>query len=185
MTQLKTQLTLEEFLALPEGDITYELINGEAVPKISPKRFHSKLTLVLAMLLVEWAQNLGEVGIEWAVTLKRNDRDWVPIPDLLYISYARLNRDVVIDEACPVPPELAIEIISPDQTFAEMTEKATDYVKVWVLRVWVIDAKAKAIAIFYPNTPPDTKRGNDTLADSLLKGITFTPQDIFQQAGIT
>jgi len=184
MTQLKTQLTLEEFLVLPQGDITYELINGEAVPKMSPKRFHSKLTLVLAMLLVQWAQNRGEVGIEWAVTLMRNARDWVPIPDLLYISYARLNRDIVIDEACPVPPELAIEIISPDQTFAEMAEKATDYLQAGVLRVWVVDAKAKAIAVFYPDAPPQTKRGNDTLADSLLAGITFTPQSIFQQAGI-
>jgi hypothetical protein len=26
-------LTLEEFLALPEGDVTYEFVNGEAVPK--------------------------------------------------------------------------------------------------------------------------------------------------------
>jgi Uma2 family endonuclease len=184
MTQLKTQLTLEEFLALPQGDITYELINGEAVPKMSPKRFHSKLTLVLAMLLVEWAQNLGEVGIEWAVTLERNGKNWVPIPDLLYISYVLLNRDVVIDEACPIPPELAIEIISPDQTFAEMTEKATDYLQAGVLRIWVVDAKAKAITIFYPDAPPQTKRGNDNLADSLLEGIKFTPQDVFQQAGI-
>ena len=67
---------------------------------------------------------------------------------------------------------------------AEMTEKATDYLSSGVLRVWVIDAKAKAITIFYPDTPPQTKRGNDTLADSLLEGITFTPQDIFQQASI-
>lgn len=185
MTQVKIQLTLEEFFALPEGDITYELVDGEAKPKMSPKRFHSKLTLVLAMLLVQWSQNLGEVGIEWAVTLKRNGKDWVPIPDLLYISYARLNRDVVIDEACPVPPELAIEIISPDQTFAEMTEKATDYLQAGVFRVWVVDAKAKAITIFYPDAPPKTKRGNDTLADSLLEGITFMSQDVFQQAEIS
>lgn len=184
MTQLQTQLTLEEFLALPPGDITYELINGEPVAKMSPKRFHSKLTLTLAMLMVKWAQNRGEVGIEWAVKLKRNSKDWVPVPDLLYISYTRLDRDIVVDEACPVPPELAIEIISPDQTFAEMTEKATDYLKAGVLRVWVVDAKAKAITIFYPDTPPQTKRGNDALADSLLEEITFTSQDIFQQAGI-
>ncbi|MBW4664034.1 MAG: Uma2 family endonuclease [Chroococcus sp. CMT-3BRIN-NPC107] len=184
MPQLKTQLTLEEFLALPEGDIIYELIDGEAVPKLSPKRFHSKLTLVLAMLFSQWAQNAGEVGIEWAIALKRNGQDWLPIPDLLYISYARLNRDVVIDEACPVPPELAIEIISPDQTFAQMTEKATDYLKAGILRVWVVDAKAKAITIFYPDSPPHTKRGENTLADALLEGITFTPEDIFQQARI-
>jgi Uma2 family endonuclease len=203
MTQLQSQLTLEEFLALPEGDITYELINGEPVAKMSPKRFHSRITGIIYTLISLWAQNRGEVGIEWAVKLKRNGKDWVPVPDLLYISYTRLDQDIVIDEACPVPPELAIEIISsfgfersqstetaktatlsPDQTFAEMTEKATDYLKAGVLRVWVVDAKAKAITIFYPDTPPHTKRGNETLADSLLEGITFTPQDIFQQAGI-
>jgi Uma2 family endonuclease len=61
---------------------------------------------------------------------------------------------------------------------------AIDYLQAGVLRVWVVDAKAKAIAIFYPDAPPQTKRGNDTLADSLLEGIPFTPQDIFQQAGI-
>ncbi|WP_442947436.1 hypothetical protein [Nostoc sp.] len=49
MIQLKTQLTLEEFLALPEGDIISELIDGEAVPKfkndeIRAKFFHSSIT---------------------------------------------------------------------------------------------------------------------------------------------
>ncbi|WP_333437412.1 hypothetical protein [Microcoleus sp. D2_18a_D3] len=41
MLQTKTQLTLEEFFALPEGesDITYELIDEQAVPKLSPKNF--------------------------------------------------------------------------------------------------------------------------------------------------
>lgn len=34
MVQSSNQrLTLKEFLALPEGDITYEFVNGEAVPK--------------------------------------------------------------------------------------------------------------------------------------------------------
>jgi Uma2 family endonuclease len=65
-----------------------------------------------------------------------------------------------------------------------MAEKATDYLQAGVLRVWVVDAKAKAIAVFYPDAPPQIKRGNDTLADYLLAGITFTPQSIFQQAGI-
>ena len=39
--QLNQQLTLEEFLNLPlgEGDITYELVDGKAIPKMSPKFF--------------------------------------------------------------------------------------------------------------------------------------------------
>ena len=184
MTTTQTELTLEEFLALPETDLNYELINGKAVPKIVPKRFHSRLTGCLCILLTEWCKNKGEVGIEWAVVLKRNNRDWVPIPDLLYISYNRLPLERFEDEACPVPPELAIEIISPEQTFGEMSEKAIDYLNAGVSRVWVVDSKAKTITIFYPDAPPQTKRDEATLSDNLLEEITFTPQQIFQQAGI-
>ncbi|WP_375340500.1 Uma2 family endonuclease [Plectonema radiosum] len=77
-------------------------------------------------------------------------------------------------------PELAMEIISPGQTFGEMTEKATNYLNAKVLRVWVVDAKAKTITIFYPDAPPQTKRRED----SLFQGLQITPQAIFQQAGI-
>jgi Uma2 family endonuclease len=184
MITTNTQLTLEEFLALPETDLNYELINEKVVPKIVPKRFHSRLTGTLYTLLTEWCKNKGEVGIEWAVVLKRNNRDWVPIPDLLYISYTRLPLERFEDEACPVPPELAIEIISPDQTFGEMSEKAIDYLNAGVSRVWVVDSKAKTITIFYPDAPPQTKRDEATLSDNLLEEITFTPQQIFKKAGI-
>ncbi|WP_333387433.1 hypothetical protein [Microcoleus sp. B4-D4] len=42
------------------------------------------------------------------------------VPHLLYVSYQRLSRDWNEDEACPVVPELVIEIISPEQTFAHL-----------------------------------------------------------------
>uniref|UniRef100_UPI00257BC191 Uma2 family endonuclease n=1 Tax=Microcystis sp. LSC13-02 TaxID=1895004 RepID=UPI00257BC191 len=76
-------LTLPEFLSLPDGDITYELVDGEAIPKMSPKFFHSRLTLALSSILDHWNQGRGEVGIEWAIVLSKNDRDWCPVPDLL------------------------------------------------------------------------------------------------------
>ncbi len=37
----KTFLTIEEFWALPEAEITYELIDGQAIPKVLPLFFHS------------------------------------------------------------------------------------------------------------------------------------------------
>jgi Uma2 family endonuclease len=182
MIQTRNQLTLEEFLALPESDVTYELVDGQAIPKMSPKRFHSRLTVALCTLLTQWCQERGEIGIEWAITLKRNNRDWVPVPDLLYISYTRLPLDRVLDEACPVPPELVIEIISPDQTFGDLSEKAIDYLNAGVSRVWIVDPKARSITIFYPDAPPQTKRGDAPLTDSILEGLQLTAEQIFQQA---
>lgn len=186
-TLTKKSLTLSEFLALPDEDITYELIEGEAVPKMSPKRFHSRVTLALSLLLDEWNQTQetkGEVGIEWAVTLKRKGKDWCPVPDLLYISHQRLQSVPFDDVACTIPPELVIEIISPDQSFSDLSEKAVDYLNAGVNRVWIIDSPVKKVTVFYPDSPPQTQSNDDTLADEILPNLTITPRQIFTKAGL-
>jgi Uma2 family endonuclease len=185
MTQAVTRkLTLQEFFALPEGEPYNELIDGEAVPKVLPQRFHSKTCMRLINLFEPWIQNKGELGIEWAVVLTRHGKDWVPAPDLIYISNERLTLDEFEDGPCPVPPELAIEVISPDQTFGEMAEKATDYLNAGVLRVWVVDPKVKSITVFASDTAPVTYRGDLLLTDSLFPGLELTAQQVFQQAGL-
>ncbi|MGF1480273.1 MAG: Uma2 family endonuclease [Cyanophyceae cyanobacterium] len=178
------KLTLEEFLSLPDDDTSLEFIDGEAIAKMSPKRFHSRLTGTLYTLLNDWCQERGEIGIEWGIVLKRHGRDWVPVPDLLYISFERLPLERFEDEACPVPPELAIEIISPDQSFGNLSEKATDYLSAGVTRVWLVDPKAKSVTVFYPDAPPQTKRGADSLEDEHLPELQLTVQQVFQQAGL-
>jgi len=105
----------------------------------------------------------------------------VPVPDLTYVSYQRLSADVMEDEACPVPPELAIEIISPGQTFGQLAEKATDYLEAGVLRVWVVDPQARSITVFYPDAPPRTYT-KAVLTDSLLDGLELTPGQVFGEA---
>ncbi len=190
MVQSSNQrLTLEEFLALPEGDITYEFVNGEAVPKyknneMSPKFFHSSTTGALFILLSAWAQAKGRVVIEWAIKLTRNQQDWMPVADLIYISHNRLPADWLLDEACPVAPELVIEIISPGQTFGEIAEKATDYLKAGVSRVWVVDTKARTVTVFAPSSLPITYRSHQIITDDLLPELEITPHAIFQQAGL-
>lgn len=181
---IKQKLTLQEFFALPDNDITYELVDGVAIPKMSPKRFHSRVTGTVFILLTECTQGKGEVGIEWAITLKRQGKDWCPVPDLLYISNQRLGDIPLADEPCLVPPELVIEIISPGQAFSDLSEKAVDYLNGGVKRVWLIDSQVKKITIFYPDCPPQIKQGVDSLADEILPDLNITPQQIFSQAGL-
>jgi Uma2 family endonuclease len=184
--QAKNQLTLQEFLNLSpgEGDITYELIDGQAIPKMSPKFFHAKLTRVLLNLIEQSCEGKGEVCPEWAVTLTRRGRDWMPIPDILYISYERLPANWDENEACPVPPDLVIEIISPGQTFGQMAAKAKDYLDAKALRVWVVDSQARSVTVFYPDAAPQTYMGEELLKDSLFKGLEFTVEQVFQKAKI-
>ena len=178
------KLTIEEFFELPEGERPCELIDGRAIPKISPKFFHSRLQKTVLFILDNWAKGKGRVEPEWAIKLQRNGVDWIPIPDLTYVSYGLLSADWILDEACPVAPELAIEIISPGQTFGDLAEKAADYLQAGVARVWLIDTKSQTITIFYPDTLPRTFRTNSKITDRLLPELEITPEQIFRQAGL-
>ncbi len=100
------------------------------------------------------------------------------------MSCDRLAADWIEDEACPVAPELVIEIISPGQTFGALSQKATDYLAAGVLRVWLVDCQARSVTVFYPDVPPRNYTEAFTIADSILEGLELTPQQIFQQAGL-
>lgn len=176
---LSPPITLEAFLSSAEIHNRHELINGQAIPKVSPKRFHAKTQKSLLKLLDTWAEGRGHFYPEWSVVLTRNDEPWVPIPDLMYVSYDRLPADWDEDAPCPIPPNLAIEIISPEQTFGAMVAKATDYLAAGVIRVWVVDPRAKSITVFYPDAPPTTCTENQIVEDSALDGLQFTVAEVF------
>lgn len=66
---------------------------------MSPKYFHSALQTALIILLRNWCKGKGRVGSEWAVILQLHGKDWVPVPDVAYISYERLPASWKRNEA--------------------------------------------------------------------------------------
>ncbi len=184
MVNTETKLTLEEFLNLPEDDVNYEFIDGQAVPKVSPKFFHSTLQAALLVLIRLWCKGKGRVGTEWAVILKRQGKDWVPVPDLTYISYERLPASWKRNEACPAIPELVIEIISPDQTIKEFEEKAKDYLAAGVSIVWVVDPEAMSIRVFLPDGSSQVYTDNLLIVNPLLPGLELTTRQVFEEADL-
>ncbi len=184
MSTTGTKLTLEEFWALPAGDTNLELVDGQAIPKVSPKYFQSSLQRGIDRLFSVWCRGKGRIRPEWSVTLLRNGVPWVPVPDLTYVSYERLPKNWKRNEACPVPCDLAIEIISPGQILKEFEEKAADYFAAGVLRVWVIDPDKMSIRVFFPDPDNEVKFyiGDMVIVDTLLPGLELTPQSIFEEA---
>ncbi|MFT0786300.1 Uma2 family endonuclease [Synechococcus sp. H55.10] len=183
----KLSMTPEQFLALPEEDITYELVDGQAVPKdapMSPQRFHASLQKRLLFILDAWCQGKGDVYTELAIVLQRQGQKWLPVPDLLYVSFERWPEQQVEDGPCPTAPELVVEILSPGQSFGAVVQKAADYLQAGILRVWIVDPQAKSITVFYPDAPPQTFAGSQAIQDDCLPGLKVVPQDVFAQARI-
>lgn len=179
----KTQnLTLEEFWQLPSEDTSYELVEGQAIPKVSPKYFHSALQEALLVLFRTSCRAQGRIKPEWSVILKRKNKDWVPTPDLTYISFKRLPQHWRKNEACPVPCDLAIEIISPEQSFKQLAEKAQDYLVAGVLSVWVVHPEWQNITVFSENNQR-VYQGSDMITDDLLP-VSLSVNQIFAEADL-
>jgi len=181
MNRTSSKLSLQEFLALPESNDHYELVEGTLQPKMSPKYKHANIQGRLYRLVDDWCElyQWGRVCPEWGVVLQRRGEDWVPVPDLTSVSYERLPATWEEDEPCPVVPELVIEIISPGQTFGDLTQKATDYLQAGVDRVWVIDPKAQSVTVFHSDRLPQTVRADGSLSDSLLPELELPISRLF------
>ncbi len=181
MNHTSSKLSLHEFLALPESNDRFELVEGTLQPKMSPKYKHANVQGRLYRLIDDWCElyQWGRVCPEWGVVLQRRGEDWVPVPDLTSVSYERLPATWEEDEPCPVVPELVIEIISPGQTFGDLTDKATDYLQAGVDRVWVVDPKAQAVTIFRSDRVPQTVKTDGAISDSLLPELKLSVSRLF------
>jgi Uma2 family endonuclease len=179
MISHKTKLTKAEFWQLADraSDVTYELIKGEAIPKMSPKYFHSRVTLRLSRILEDCLGRNGRVGVEWAFDLAE---DSTPVPDLIYVSFERLPIEWNENLACPVPPNLVVEIISPGQSFGQMAAKAQDYLLAGVQQVWIIDPSVQSLTILYPDQSPRTFLDKATLPADFLPKMTVTVDQLFR-----
>lgn len=189
LSDTSKSLTLEEFLNLPDGDITYELKDGQAIAKMSPQYIHSYLQRTLLFMLSYWGNEedcplAGDAYPEWAIRLKRNNKDWCPVPDVTYISDAKLDTIDFQGGACPVLPELVIEILSPGQSFEEMTRKALDYLTAGVERVWIVSDRQRSLTIFATDSAPMTYFDDQPIEDSLFPNLDFTVQELFKRAKI-
>ena len=132
-TALHTSLT--EYLAAgyrPDR----EYVDGEIRERNVGKWEHARMQWLLAHWFGAHEKEWGIVGsTEQRVRVSGNR---VRIPDLVVLT-AGPQPDVLTD-----PPLLVIEILSPDDTYSDTQERASDYSRMGVETVWIIDPKTRS-----------------------------------------
>src|SRR5262249_55955041 len=68
------------------------------------------------------------------------------------------------------PPDLTVEIRSPDQSWKKILEKVTEYLEMGVRLVWIIDPQVERVHIFQPDREPQV-----LAADNELDGADVLP----------
>lgn len=140
-------ITAEELFHYPNHD-RYELVAGSLRVSEPPGGAHGQVAMRLGYRLhgfVE-AHGLGVVLVESGFILRRGP-DTVRGPDVSFVASDRLDPERIPASYIPLAPDLAIEILSPEDRPGEVAEKVANYLDAGTKLVWVVDAKAREVFV--------------------------------------
>ncbi|MBI1901981.1 MAG: Uma2 family endonuclease [Planctomycetia bacterium] len=159
-----------------------ELVDGVLVEKAMGFN-ESSLALYLGEIIGRFVRerNLGITGGEQGMLRLRPGR--VRIPDVTFVSWDRLPGRRRPTEAIPaVAPDLAVEILSADNTAAEMEQKRADYFAAGTKLVWEIDPELRTVRVFRSPDEPRLLRAADTLdGGDVLPGLEIPLAELFAE----
>jgi len=179
----KKNWTDEEFMALPQDGHRYEIVNGELVDMGSSGALHGYLCSTLMIFLGEYvrSQKLGVLlDSSTAFKMKNGNRR---SPDIAFFSKERLQGMTQLPTGfLEGAPDLAVEILSPGNTVAEMEGKIEEYFANSSRLVWVISPTQHYILIYHSAQEPERLlKMNDTLdGETVIPGFKLPVADLFQ-----
>ena len=144
MTVAARKYSAQDFLQLPEAPkgVRQELARGEIIVSPTPGKSHQYVSVILSSILHRHVKShdLGIVYTDLDVVFAEDE---VRAPDILFYRKERLAQ--IPDEHPEIPPDLAIEIISPSDPKYDRVAKFTLYQQKGVRHYWIVDPPARTV----------------------------------------
>jgi len=139
-------------IVLPATKPETEWIGGQAVQKTMPTTGHSIIQKAFLDVLGRWADadNRGLAGAEWRFRVSRPNIPVHPlVPDVAYMSFARLRSLPAADRQTPtLPPEIVVEVLSPDDKPKNVKSKREDFLAWGVTLDVIANPQTRTVEFF-------------------------------------
>jgi Uma2 family endonuclease len=169
---LNKLVTIEDFVKLPEpaDGSREELLRGEVITMPPPQSRHGLIQLQIGFLLksVIGPKKLGWVMTETGVVVER-DPDSFFGPDVVFWSIRRVPQRP--ERYLEIPPDLVVEVLSPDDRKAAVRGKIRDYLKSGVKLVWLVDPDVQTVTVY-----EGSMRGIELDEDETITGGDVLPE---------
>ncbi len=145
--EVLTPISVDEFWNLAARLPKAELVAGQVIELVPPGTSHG---LLVAEITGEIRSHLargglGVVVVETGFVLSVRPPT-VRSPDIAVVLRERLPSPIP-REFFPGPPDLAVEVLSPDDRPAEVAAKVADYLRSGAKSVWVVDPQKRTLTI--------------------------------------
>ncbi len=170
------KMTLEEFL---ESDLEgHEYIKGELIPMPPTSVEHGYISANLSSLLHVYVREnqLGRVIIS---DTGFRVGEQVLIPDIAFLANARIPDN--LSKLSPIPPDLAVEVVSPTDVLYRVEEKVFAYLEAGTQLVWVLKPRSKTVTVYRSEMDITLLTRNDTLTgESVIEGFSCQVAELFE-----
>jgi Uma2 family endonuclease len=177
-------LTADDLAVLPATEDRVELVEGR-VERMSPAggphgRIAGKLLRLVGNHVAE--RGLGEVYAAETGFLLQRDPDTVRAPDAAFVLAARVAEVERSSGFLEGAPDLAIEVVSPNESGEAVESKVVDYLEAGVRQVWIAYPGRRTLRVVESR---DRSRilGPDDVLDggALLPGFSVRVGDLFPE----
>lgn len=174
-------VTADELERMPDDDFRYELVRGRLIRMSPVAPRHGDVTVTLVTLLSPHvrAHRLGRIWTEVGFRLFSNP-DTVLAPD---VAFVRTDRLPAADARgfYRGAPDLAIEVLSPDDSPNEVRSKIDDYLAAGTPVVVIVDPAVREVTLHRVGTSPDVRGQADTLDLSpIISGFSISVGLLFE-----
>jgi len=182
MTTTGQKITAEDLLRLPDDGFRYELVKGE-LRKMPPAGIeHGYLANRASWRLTQHVEThqLGKVfAAETGFQLTSNP-DTVRAPDVAFVSQQRVEEVGLVRGYWPGAPDLAIEVISPNDTYTEVEGKVFTWLDAGTRMVVVVNSRQQTVTVYRSLTDITILTKSDTLdGNDVVPGWTLPIADLF------
>ena len=179
------QLTLDEFLKLPETEPASDFINGEIIQKPMPQGEHSRLQTKFCNVInnVTESQKIACAFSELRCTFGGASI----VPDVSVFRWDRIVKTSTgrIANRFDIHPDWAIEILSPDQRLKKVLSKLLHCSRNGTELGWLINPEDESVLGIFPGQRLELYEGADQLP--ILEGIELelTAEQVFGWLSLT
>jgi Uma2 family endonuclease len=182
------RFTADDLLRLPDNN-TMELVDGQILEK-NVSSLSSLTELRIALILTAFTDRTG-TGVVYPATMGYqcfqsvvDDPDRMRKPDVSVIKIDRYRKLPNSNPGyMPIVPDLAVEVLSTNDTIRIVNEKLFEYRSAGFPLVWVADPDTRTVTV-YPNPgKPYILTGDDEItAENALPGFVCKISDFFPPA---